>query len=198
VFFFDALTGTNMNFNADYIPLALRTESVIAPITFNKDALDSVTDLAISVGNLADMIKKNVAYNRPTDPELWTTTLENIVQVTTIVSRIDITEVSPPSPLNTRIFHGIFGIFTEATELMEAFQYASIGNQELDYVNIQEEIGDISWYEAILLDEMGADFDAINQRVINKLKARYPDKFTSANAINRDLVTERAILEDKQ
>jgi hypothetical protein len=30
---------------------------------------------------------------------------------------------------------------------------------------------------------------------IEKLKARYPEKFTSENAINRDLKTERYILE---
>lgn len=186
-----------MDFNTQYLPQALRTESVIAPITFNKDVLDGVVDMSISVGNLADMIKKNAAYGKPIDPALWKSTLEDIVHMTTIVTRLDHTEATPPRDINTRIFHGIFGIFTEATELMEAFQAASVGGQHLDFVNIQEEIGDISWYEAILLDEMKANFNDINQRVLNKLKARYPAKFTSENAIIRDLVTERAILEGK-
>jgi NTP pyrophosphatase (non-canonical NTP hydrolase) len=186
-----------MDFNKDYLPQALRTESVIAPITFNKNVLDGVVDLAINVGNLADLIKKNVAYGKPIPQDVWDSALADIVHMATVVTRFDHTEATPASPLNTRIFHGIFGIFTEATELMEAFQAASIGGEELDFVNIQEEIGDISWYEAILLDEMKASFNDINQRVLNKLKARYPDKFSSENAITRDLVTERAILEGK-
>lgn len=187
-----------MDFNNDYIPLALRTESNIAPITFNKHVLDGVVDLSISVGNLADLIKKNAAYGKPIDPELWNSTLQNIVHMATVVTRFDHTEASPPSDINTRLFHGIFGIFTEATELMEAFQKVSAFGEDFDFVNLQEEIGDISWYEAILLDEMGGNFNEINQRVINKLKARYPNKFTSEDAIVRNLTVERAILEGKE
>lgn len=187
-----------MDFNNDFIPLALRTESVIPPITFNKDVLDGVTDLAISVGNLADLIKKNVAYGKPINPEVWKSTLEDIVHVATVVTRFDHTEPSPASNINTRIFHGIFGIFTEATELMEAFQKVSAFGQEFDYVNIQEEIADGGgWYTAILLDEMGANFNDVLARVIKKLQARYPEKFTSENAINRDVAAERKILEGK-
>ena len=33
-------------------------------------------------------------------------------------------------------------------------------------------------------------------RVINKLKARFPDKFTEDDAFNRDLTTERKVLEE--
>ena len=35
------------------------------------------------------------------------------------------------------------------------------------------------------------------ERYIEELTARYPDKFTSDDAINRDLATERQILEGK-
>lgn len=190
-----------MDFNTDYIPQALRTESAIAPLTINKDILDGVVAITIAAGNLADMIKKNVAYGKVINQETWSDNLNDVVKHATDVARVgDVADATPTAPqsINTRIFHGVFGIFTEATELMEAFQKVSAGGGEFDYVNLQEEIGDISWYEAILLDEMKASFNGINERVLAKLRARYPAKFTSENAINRDLTTERAILEGKQ
>lgn len=44
-------------------------------------------------------------------------------------------------------------------------------------------------------DHMGIDKQSALERNINKLKARYPDKFDNDKAINRDLETERKILE---
>jgi hypothetical protein len=65
-------------------------------------------------------------------------------------------------------------------------------------VNLLEEFGDLAWYQAIGIDEAGGSLDKVLDRVIAKLRARYPEKFTSENAINRDLVKERAILEGKE
>jgi ribosomal protein S17E len=48
-----------------------------------------------------------------------------------------------------------------------------------------------------LLDELNSTFEEEQDRVIRKLKARYPDKFTNENANNRDLITERKVLEDE-
>jgi hypothetical protein len=77
---------------------------------------------------------------------------------------------------------------------MEAMQTAlDVG--QWDVVNIKEELGDQEWYKAILVDAIGANMEAIQDRVIEKLRARYPEKYTDEAAINRDLVTERAILE---
>lgn len=44
-------------------------------------------------------------------------------------------------------------------------------------------------------NQYDADIDNILEKNINKLKARYGDKFSSERAINRDLQTERNILE---
>ena len=41
----------------------------------------------------------------------------------------------------------------------------------------------------------GVDLDKVRATNIEKLQARYPDKFTQESAINRDLDAERAILE---
>jgi hypothetical protein len=57
-------------------------------------------------------------------------------------------------------------------------------------------VTDILWYLAILFDELGTDFETEATRVTNKLKTRFPDKFTEETVYNRDLKTERKVLED--
>jgi len=56
------------------------------------------------------------------------------------------------------------------------------------------------WYIAILLRQFGGEgiFEEILETNINKLKARYPDKFSSELAMNRDLDKERNILESAE
>lgn len=156
------------------------------------------------------------------------------------------------------LLHAIMGILTEMDELFEN----KIGEE--DITNIQEEVGDVCWYLAILGREIQLDYrqviikdkvsdpqecilkiikiclklldplkkklyynksidmttfktlttllmlnlsDYANYYEINlencfeqniaKLKARYGEKFSSDKAINRDLETERNILEGK-
>ena len=56
-------------------------------------------------------------------------------------------------------------------------------------------MGDILWYMAIACDELGSSIDMEMDRVIRKLQTRFPDKFTKAEAITRDLEAEREELE---
>lgn len=98
-------------------------------------------------------------------------------------------------PVNPRIQHAAMGCVTESAELMDALKKSMFYGKELDIVNIKEEAGDILWYLAILFDELGTDFETEMERVINKLRSRFPEKFTEEAAENRDLETEREILE---
>jgi NTP pyrophosphatase (non-canonical NTP hydrolase) len=97
--------------------------------------------------------------------------------------------------VNTRILHAGMGLVTEAGELMDALKRHTYYGKEMDLVNVKEECGDIMWYLAILFDELGTSFEEVAETNIKKLSARYPDKFDSKRAIERDLETERAILE---
>lgn len=93
------------------------------------------------------------------------------------------------------LLHGTVGICTEAGELLDAFKRNIFYGKELDTVNVKEEIGDIMWYIAIMCRELNMDMGDILQTNIDKLKARFPEKFTEHHALNRDLNTERNILE---
>jgi NTP pyrophosphatase (non-canonical NTP hydrolase) len=185
-----------MDFNKDFIPLAIRTESVIAPITMNRPTFTAVLDACIIVGNLADVIKKKAAYNKPINLANWNALVQQLTDILPFIS--DMTDDSfvgnEVIDVNTRLFHGIFGQFTESTELMEALQVA-IETKAWDYPNLKEEIGDTAWYQAILLDEMGGNMDDIQRIVIQKLQTRYPDKYSDQAAITRNLVAERVVLE---
>lgn len=97
--------------------------------------------------------------------------------------------------VDPRIDHAITGLVTEAAEMADAIKKAKFYGKELDITNIKEESGDILWYLALLFDAIGTTFEIEQQRVINKLKVRYPDKFTKEEAVNRDLASEREVLE---
>lgn len=100
-------------------------------------------------------------------------------------------------PQDPRVLHASMGLVTEAAELQDALKKASFYGKQLDITNIKEEAGDMLWYLALLFDAIGTDFETEQARVIAKLKARFPDKFTNYKAENRDLVTERKVLEEE-
>jgi len=56
-------------------------------------------------------------------------------------------------------------------------------------------MGDLFWYLAIACDELGVEFESLMETNIAKLKARYGEKFSEHKAENRDLDSERRILE---
>jgi NTP pyrophosphatase (non-canonical NTP hydrolase) len=160
------------------------------------------------------------------------------------------------------LLHAVIGVLTEVEEILDNYISPEKRNVTLDPVNILEEVGDVTWYLAIigrmyniempahvpgqqkseplgliititkntlkLLDVLKKkmyynkpiddESFAQNARIImvlimeymscynidiegsfdiniSKLKARYGDKFSSERAINRDLETERNILE---
>ena len=92
--------------------------------------------------------------------------------------------------------HMVIGISTEANELLDTYKKKFAYNKELDKTNIAEEMGDIFWYTINLCNMFDINPEDIFDTNIKKLRARYPEKFTQENAINRDLITERKILEE--
>jgi NTP pyrophosphatase (non-canonical NTP hydrolase) len=94
-----------------------------------------------------------------------------------------------------RLLHAGMGLVTESAEFLDALKKTFFYGKELDKVNLKEELGDILWYMAVACDVLGTDFEMEMTRNINKLRARYPEKFESHKAENRNLDEERKILE---
>lgn len=97
--------------------------------------------------------------------------------------------------ISPRLEHAMYGLVTESGEFTDAIKRAKIYGKPLDKVNAKEEIGDILWYVSLALADLGVSYEEVFEVNIAKLKARFPDKYSDEKALNRDLVTERKILE---
>lgn len=92
-----------------------------------------------------------------------------------------------------RTIHGIFGLITELGELTDVLKkYTFYGKpiSEEDLVNLQEEIGDLMWYIAEICNANSWELDKIMYSNVEKLRKRFPDKFSEHHALNRDLASE--------
>lgn len=100
------------------------------------------------------------------------------------------------NPEIVRLLHGSVGLVTEAGELLDTLKKHIYYGKEVDIVNIIEELGDISYYYALLCDVLNVSRKQIEEKNIKKLKARYPNGFSKKKAIKRNLNNERKILEE--
>lgn len=107
------------------------------------------------------------------------------------------------NPQIIRLLHSLIGIQTESGELLDAIKKYIFYGKTLDLINISEELGDLSWYKAVCIDALAIlmnqnskDLDVkIKINNIAKLQARYADKFSPEDAINRNIDAERKVLE---
>lgn len=173
---------------------AILTESRIDEVKTSTEALKHTIAILIAAGNMLDMIKKNVFYGKKIDNKTWLGLVSDVEHHSDLVDSPYIEDPAPVA-IDPRIFHAIVGITTESIELLEAMTSAINNNGSLDAVNVLEETGDICWYQAILMDALQANMENVQDTVIAKLRARYPNKFTQYDATNRDLTAERSILE---
>jgi NTP pyrophosphatase (non-canonical NTP hydrolase) len=96
-----------------------------------------------------------------------------------------------------KLLHYVLGLCTETGELQDALKKFVAYGKPIDKVNLKEELGDVLWYIARICGELNFSFEEIMEININKLKARYGEKFTEEAALNRDLNKERKVLENK-
>lgn len=170
----------------DYIQKAIRTESIEGA----KDRLLSVPQQIAKVDSLvraldyADYIKKFIYYGKPT----------NAVDATKQFDEALAGVYIPEDKI--RLLHAGLGMLTEAAEFLQPVIESIMRATELDRVNLREELGDSMWYQAIACDVLNTTFEVEQERNINKLQTRYPEKFTAEAAITRDLDAERKVLED--
>lgn len=200
-----------------FVKEAVRTESVKEKLSLSyvdhNNLLYSIKIL-IAASKIIDQYKKNLYYGKMINRDelgiykeyiknVAKAMIDNAVQINPIqLLRGNFSEDinnlesdSIPIDFNTRLLHSILGLCTESGEIAEAFHDSLLQNKEFDTVNFYEELGDLEWYKAIGLDELGMSFGGVNETVIKKLRKRFPEKFTEDNAINRDLNSEREVLE---
>ncbi|HZS43396.1 MAG TPA: nucleoside triphosphate pyrophosphohydrolase family protein [Candidatus Paceibacterota bacterium] len=97
---------------------------------------------------------------------------------------------------NIRFLHAILGLASELGELADQLKKHIFYGRPLDKINLSEEAGDLVWYLALVSNVPGMlSLEETLERNIAKLKARYGEKFSEFYAANRNLDSERKILE---
>lgn len=169
-----------MNFK-EYIPLALRTKSdqfhddLVHP-QYAIGLLGSFEQLTV----MLDAVKKTLFYGRPL------ATQAQIVEKQHDVA-LSVGLTPPPVPSHDTL-HAMLGLVTELAELNAALRTKNP-------VKIADELGDLFWYIALLCRANAIDPEVVMAANIAKLKARFPDKFTSEAANLRDEGFEKTILQ---
>lgn len=171
----------------DYIQKAIRTDCIEGAkdrILFVPQQIAKVDSLVRAL-DYVDDIKKFIYYGKQTDV---------IVDATKQFDET-LTGVCIPED-KIRLLHAGLGMLTEAAEFLQPVIESIMRATELDRVNLREELGDSMWYQAIACNVLNTTFEIEQERNINKLQTRYPEKFTAEAAITRDLDAERKALED--
>ena len=171
----------------NYVQLATKTESPVTEemkvrLSKSYNYLIDIFKKQVELGTELDILKKYIYYGKGSIP----TDNRNC-------SSKELEKVTDDSFI--RLLHGVVGVTTEATEMIEALSSYLLTEKELDLANISEENGDAYWYQAIINDVTNTEMNKVLQTNIEKLAARYPDKFSEQLAINRNLEVERTILE---
>lgn len=175
---------------SNFINDALRTKSdKFYAASASRYSFEETLNELISSGNDLDKFKKLLYYNRLEGTE--SAQFQGNYNTDKSLSGID-------DKIPVDVLHGILGIATESIELLEAIRKTLESGEKLDLVNVKEELGDVFWYQAILANALDTTFDKEQDRVIAKLKARFPDKFTEDQANDRNLTQERRVLENEQ
>jgi NTP pyrophosphatase (non-canonical NTP hydrolase) len=92
--------------------------------------------------------------------------------------------------------HMLLGMFGEIGELTDIFKRYLIYNEPIDWVHVQEEVGDLLYYIFAFCTINGFNLEKILEQNLAKLKVRYPEKYTDELAKKRDLEKERQILRE--
>ncbi len=75
-------------------------------------------------------------------------------------------------------------ITCEASEIFEPILKWHYHNKPLNRDEILEEIGDLTWYCAVLADKLGASFDDVLNANIDKLRQRHGESYNPAHYTN--------------
>lgn len=190
------LLTEKLNNFGEFVPLALRTESSPPSLATNAVAFVATIAALIASSEILDGFKKQLFYGKTEKLLTKTAHYTQVLQDATAVLQqgISADSLTDAIPLNPRVLHGLLGFVTEAGEIAAVLRNGVEG-KAVDVVNIQEEVSDAAWYVAIIADELQLDFYQGLTNVINKLYVRYPDKFDSFRADNRNLAAERVALE---
>ena len=87
---------------------------------------------------------------------------------------------------NELLLNAALGLCGESGEVADIVKKFRFQGHELDVEHIAKELGDIAWYLAVGAYAIGLDLETIFRMNIDKLKARYPNGFSTDRSLHRD------------
>ena len=150
--------------------------------TLDKNLIHMSVGVLTEIGELADIFKKNLAYGKPID---YVNLGEEIADVCWYQINKD------------RLCGIVYTSFDKPFHIsMGPLEIEDILDGLLNYqVNCPNDVLNLMYNIAESFSDNGVDFYKLLENNINKLKIRYPEKFTEENALNRNLELERKELE---
>ena len=175
--------------NNDYLKLSERTEKKFdegMEIKADDAVIFSVLLKTLKdTCEVLDKLKKHYIYDAPYPEELeymFNTNGDDVVGV--VLNKKE-----------AELFHAGLGVITESEELGGKLLTDILECSDIDNVNMIEEIGDLAWYQNIMLRNLNKSYDDALQINFDKLYARYGEKFSEERALSRNLDNEYKILE---
>lgn len=83
------------------------------------------------------------------------------------------------------LINGVMGLCGEAGEAIDIVKKHLAQGHELDREGLIKELGDVAWYLAETAWALDVPLEAVLQRNLDKLRARYPEGFDSERSIGR-------------
>jgi NTP pyrophosphatase (non-canonical NTP hydrolase) len=143
-------------------------------------------------GLIINELKRHIAYSKPVED--CEDRINELVEAGKRLEPKDDLGDANLTQDQAEVLHALLGYVTEIAEIIPVLARFVFEGKPMDIINLSEELADVDFYKAMLLRKFGIDEADIRQKNIDKLRVRYPDKFSSDNALNRDLEAEKEVL----
>ena len=90
-----------------------------------------------------------------------------------------------------RMLHAALGLCTESGEFADIIKGERYYQKKMVHQHVLEELGDVLWYVGEAIRTANSSFEEVAEMNLRKLKQRYPEKFTAAAAVNRNVAAEQ-------
>ena len=99
--------------------------------------------------------------------------------------RLAMTTLNPGLSKRDVLINGFMGLCGESGETIDIVKKHLHQGHPLDREKLIRELGDIAWYLAETAYALDVSLEKVLQGNIDKLKARYPEGFSSEKSVNR-------------
>jgi len=96
-----------------------------------------------------------------------------------------LTTLNPALEGKDVLINGVMGLCGEAGEVIDHVKKHLAQGHPLDKAHMAKELGDVAWYLAETATALGLELEEILQGNIDKLRARYPEGFSTERSMNR-------------